>query len=264
MTDLLESATAHITPTTMETLSTALVQAITDALDLSVGRRLPSPRQSSFWTDDMLKTVHERERCFQRWRKATGIRKLELWLALQRAKAVVRRHITNRRRQTWRDFCLTLDNSDLSKVTAKIKKIRTGRTIKPTFSHPLGHQQAADTMATHFQHTFSGHLLTPPASPMPPPHVASPSPHPFTPDDIASTISALPRKKAPGIDSIISKVLQPIINPLSSILHLLFQICWQSGLTPVTWRTAQVIPIYKKHDPTDPSNYRPISLTVKV
>lgn len=31
--------------------------------------------------------------------------------------------------------------------------------------------------------------------------------------------------------------------------------------TSSNWRTAQVIPIYKKDDPNDPSNYRPISLT---
>jgi hypothetical protein len=72
---------------------------------------------------------------------------------------------------------------------------------------------------------------------------------------------SLPRNKAPGIDSITSEVLRPIHDRLSKLLYHLFLLCWSSGLTPLSWCTAQVIPIHKKNDPADFANYRPISLT---
>lgn len=48
---------------------------------------------------------------------------------------------------------------------------------------------------------------------------------------------------------------------LVKLLVLLFTLCWQWSYVPPLWRHAQVVPIFKKGDPSLPSNYRPISLT---
>ncbi|EIE83594.1 hypothetical protein RO3G_08299 [Rhizopus delemar RA 99-880] len=80
-------------------------------------------------------------------------------------------------------------------------------------------------------------------------------------DDILSSIKQLPSKKAPGSDHIRQEMLLPIQDRLSHLLLFLFQLCWSWSYTPEDWRVAQVVPIYKKDDPTEPSNYRPISLT---
>ena len=41
----------------------------------------------------------------------------------------------------------------------------------------------------------------------------------------------------------------------------MINITLELGLLPDEWKTANVIPIYKKDDKTQPSNYRPVSLT---
>ncbi|KAG1042623.1 hypothetical protein G6F43_011851 [Rhizopus delemar] len=84
---------------------------------------------------------------------------------------------------------------------------------------------------------------------------------PFTRDDINLAIRSLPVKKAPGIYHLRNEMLQPISNLLALILFHLFHMCWAWSYVPQTWRTAQVIPIYKKGSPSGPGNYRPISLT---
>ncbi|KAG1167869.1 hypothetical protein G6F71_009360 [Rhizopus microsporus] len=84
---------------------------------------------------------------------------------------------------------------------------------------------------------------------------------PFDLDEIKSVILNLPRKKAPGIDHITSEMILPLLDIISPILLYLFQLCWQWSYTPQLWRISQTVPIHKKGDPSDPSNYRPISLT---
>ncbi|KAG1060434.1 hypothetical protein G6F41_012863 [Rhizopus arrhizus] len=56
-------------------------------------------------------------------------------------------------------------------------------------------------------------------------------------------------------------MLAPLQPALAPILLFLFQLCWTWSYTPADWRLAQVVPIYKKGDPTEPGNHRPISLT---
>ncbi|CAO3594863.1 unnamed protein product [Absidia cylindrospora] len=210
----------------------------------------------------MDEAVQHREYYYQKWRKSIGINKLEWWIEHRRAQAILRRLINKRKRHLWRQFCDSMNSLDFSKVAAKIKRIKNSRTIRPSFTHPLGPQHAVNQLATHFQQIYSGHLLD--ASSRPPPPTAPTPPEsssPFSVSDITSAIKQLAKKKAPGIDSIISEVLQPIHEQLSLLLLPFFSLCWKSGLTPLHWRTAQVIPLHKKGDPSDPANFRPISLT---
>jgi len=61
-------------------------------------------------------------------------------------------------------------------------------------------------------------------------------------------------------------VLQPISlkNTSSSVVFLLsviFNVSLQTGEIPEIWKLASVTPIFKKGPPSNPANYRPISLT---
>jgi len=47
-------------------------------------------------------------------------------------------------------------------------------------------------------------------------------------------------------------------------LTMIYQLSIESGECPSDWKVANVTPIHKKGDRTDPSNYRPVSLTSQV
>jgi hypothetical protein len=49
------------------------------------------------------------------------------------------------------------------------------------------------------------------------------------------------------------------LNDDSWLLKLM-RLCWDTKSTPTAWHVAKVIPVYKKGDPSDCDNYRPISL----
>ena len=80
-------------------------------------------------------------------------------------------------------------------------------------------------------------------------------------DDVKDTLRQLPPKKTSGSDHIRQEMLAPLQPALAPILLFLFQVCWTWSYTPAGWRLAQIVPIYKKGDPTELGNYRPISLT---
>ena len=67
--------------------------------------------------------------------------------------------------------------------------------------------------------------------------------------------------KAAGPDSIKPLILKELRLEIAPVICLLFEKTLKTDQLPSEWTKAQVCPLYKKGDKTDPANYRPISLT---
>ena len=83
-------------------------------------------------------------------------------------------------------------------------------------------------------------------------------------DDIKTRLEKLNANKSCGPDNIHPIVLQKTATETSIPLELIFKKSLEFGECPTDWRSANVTPIHKKGDRTDPSNYRPVSLTSQI
>ena len=59
-------------------------------------------------------------------------------------------------------------------------------------------------------------------------------------------------------------MLQRAANAVSVPLQKIFKLSLSTGECPSVWRSTNDSPDHKKGDRTDPSNYRPVSLTRKI
>jgi hypothetical protein len=134
---------------------------------------------------------------------------------------------------------------------------------------PLKHQgqthidptEKANIMNQQFESVFTQE------APINPDLLPKQSVHP-TMDDIDITepgvlklLQQLKVHKAAGPDQIGPRVLKELASTIAPILTVIFKRSYETGEVPDEWRTANVLPIYKKGQKNDAANYRPISLT---
>ena len=62
-------------------------------------------------------------------------------------------------------------------------------------------------------------------------------------------------------DNLPASFLKEVAYEISLILTLIFQAALDQGMLPSNWKTAKVVPIFKKGNKSDPCNYRPVPLT---
>ena len=82
-----------------------------------------------------------------------------------------------------------------------------------------------------------------------------------TPDQVEGKLRCLRPTASPGPDAVHPRVLSELAAPLCRPLTELFNHSLTTGRVPEEWKLGQVVPIYKKGSRSDPSNYRPVSLT---
>ena len=93
------------------------------------------------------------------------------------------------------------------------------------------------------------------------------SPHPSMPNitfktkGIAKLLQNLNQYKAAGPDSLPTFILKVAATEIAPVFTKIFQKSYDTGTVPSDWRDANIVPIYKKGDKQQPSNYRPVSLT---
>jgi hypothetical protein len=83
----------------------------------------------------------------------------------------------------------------------------------------------------------------------------------FSPDAVKIKLRELDVNKAPGADGIDPYVLNKCADILCYPLSLMFIKSFKLGIVPTAWKYANVTPIFKKGEKSNPGNYRPISLT---
>ena len=86
----------------------------------------------------------------------------------------------------------------------------------------------------------------------------------ITPELVEKKLKKLNVNKSCGPDGIHPLVLQKTAGDMCTPLALLFQKSLDEGICPAEWKSANLTPIHKKGDRTEPSNYRPVSLTSQV
>ncbi|KAL4446708.1 hypothetical protein ABPG77_007952 [Micractinium sp. CCAP 211/92] len=72
------------------------------------------------------------------------------------------------------------------------------------------------------------------------------------------------KQKQPGPDGVPNELLQVLPVQMHRGMHSMFVTMWLTGETPALWKHSHTVMLYKKSDPTDPNNYRPIGLALTI
>lgn len=83
---------------------------------------------------------------------------------------------------------------------------------------------------------------------------------PISMEELELIIARLRKGKAPGRDELRPEAIMLLDDENKTTLLQALNEVWHQKRIPSSWRTANVVSIFKKGDSTDPANYRPISL----
>ena len=78
---------------------------------------------------------------------------------------------------------------------------------------------------------------------------------------ICTLLSELDSHKACGPDGMPTRLLNELAYNVAPVLALIFNASLHQGKLPLDWKSAMVVPVFKKGSCTNPSNYRPTFLT---
>ena len=79
-------------------------------------------------------------------------------------------------------------------------------------------------------------------------------------NEVIEALNKLKLDKSPGSDNLVNETLKIAVPILATPFTNLFNSILESGETPTQWSESNIILLYKKGDPKDIGNYRPISL----
>ena len=237
--------------------------AVDSAKDKYVPVRKTASRFTHPWIDTKLRRLAKRK--IRAYKKAQRTGSPADWTRYRNLKTSTQREIRTSHRNYMKGM-VTSDQKDKPKrfwsyVKAK-KQESTG--VAPLknedgFIHSNS-QSKAEILNAQFQSVYTKEDL----SSMPD---KGPSPYPsmdsilFSTKGVHKQLSQLNSRKATGPDNISTAILRLAADELAPVLTRLYPFSHDQGTVPQDWRDAHIVPVFKKGERHQPSNYRPVSLT---
>ena len=83
---------------------------------------------------------------------------------------------------------------------------------------------------------------------------------PVTREMLGHTIFSMRNSATRGVDDVCIRMLKAGFPAIGDVILFIVNTCLTHSDIPTSWKHSTVQPIFKSGDPSDPSNYRPISL----
>ena len=80
------------------------------------------------------------------------------------------------------------------------------------------------------------------------------------PEIVENIVKGLKNSKSAGMDNIDTQILKLSLSYVLPALTHIINLSILNGHFPTQWKIAKIIPLYKKEDPLDPKNYRPVAI----
>lgn len=232
------------------------VEAISSSVNTTVPLKLVNKRKKSHYPPYLKRLISEKRRIHRLVRRNPTRYKQAYKRKCLEVKCSLRKHRNH------------LEYRVISKGPTAIYKFVSSKlssnTEIPTLVYNsnicVSDAEKSEALANHFSKTFLSS-----ATPFVPPGTGYPevclSDINFDILDVQRLLSSLPDRNGTSPDQISYKILKNCADSLSPIVTELFRTILDSGEVPALWKTSIVVPIFKKGNPEDCSNYRPISLT---
>ena len=249
--------------------ATKFTATILDAAKSSIPMKNSPTRQHKPWmTTELTRNIRKRDRLFRQARRRQSVTDWDRWKRQ-------RNFVTALNKQTRDEYFkrnvnkLLLHKQSPYKYHTILKKImgRTGNQSLPPLVQLDGttvtnDDQKATLLNNHFAKQSqldvddNRNPLAHNNRPVP-----AMEPIEVSPREVLAMLNSLEPNKSCGSDEIPPKILKLTALLIYEPLTKLFNASLSSGMYPEKWKIANIHPIYKKKgSPSDPTNYRPISL----
>ena len=238
-------------------------QQMRDVIDGLVKDNVPEvaykQKKTDWMTSDVLRELRKKRRL---WKKAKNGGSMEEYeLAAKKVKNLIRsakrsmeKKLANKKDGNKKPF--------YNYVKRKTKsRAGIGPITKDNGELATEDREVAEELNRYFSSVFTREDTT--NVPAPPPMVTRTrlTRSFITTEKVRRKIRQLKAHSAAGPDGISPKFLQQCSDQLAPVLAMIFRKSVNNGQVPEEWRTATVVPIYKKGAKSAAGNYRPVSLT---
>lgn len=228
-----------------------------------------------FWNENCKKAVQNKRRAKANMDRTKS---QDDCIAYRQAKALAQRTIRQSEKDSWRNYCSTLEkDTKLTKVWNMIKSmsgIRTNRQISNIKEGDVTHVRnldKANALARGFANissdqNFEPEFLAKKATFEKAPDIMDVADSPLNDKiemhEFAAAIGQCKRQSAPGEDMITYDMIKKLPKSCKMVVLKLFNQIWEGGSLPNSWKHSIVLPFVKPNkDPTTVNSYRPIALT---
>jgi hypothetical protein len=261
---------------------------LTRAFDQIVGTHQTNNKSKAWFTVPGVKSAYDRMKAARRIWKHSRTRNLVKSRAASNAMSEWKETVAKAKTATWASMCSSIQAQPKSLLRWTIFKRSCGQDRSPLGSFANTHGDAPANIVESLDNLCSYFV----ASSVPPPLAISHSDqdldtryllprlpssvsfstaalaqHPsdkwtFSADDVEQQCTNQHTNSAPGCDTILPVLLRHVGSTAYKALSALYTYSWQHSVLPQQWTEANVMALWKgKGDRSDPSSFRPISMT---